>query len=102
MADLVEQEVRTDLWLQRTNARATISRAISMLLLVPVVVVTTIGICAATESFLPLIFAALYTVIGGFGGFVLLSLGLVRNQLAARELARLDERYQLPEARVVR
>jgi len=68
--------------------------------LVPISIVGGLMASMWTDSFLPIVLAALYATIGGCLGLLWLLAGFVRAHHAKRELRELDEN-RLPKARLL-
>ncbi|HSD90638.1 MAG TPA: hypothetical protein VLB44_24105 [Kofleriaceae bacterium] len=87
------------------DARQTLDRGVLLLGLVPVVasvVLVFVLAFGASSMFFLLILAGAYTLVGGVGGIALIASGGTLSRRLGRELRAIDERRQLPAARVVK
>jgi len=103
--DAAERSKRDKLVRAQKDARQTIDRGVLLLALVPVVAAIVIVFVLAfgvSSTFFLLLLAGAYTLVGGIGGIALIASGGTQSRRLGRELRAIDERRQLPAARVVK
>jgi hypothetical protein len=103
--DQADQVRRGKLVRAQKDARQTIDRGVLLLALVPVVLAIMLVVVLAFgvgSSFSLLLLAGAYTLIGGIGGISMIASGSTESRRLGRELRAIDERRQLPAARVVK
>lgn len=103
--DEAERIRRGKLVRARKDARRTIDRGVVLLALVPVVIAIVLVVVLAFgvgSSFSLLLLAGAYTLIGTIGGIAMVASGGAESRRLGRELRAIDERRQLPAARVVK
>lgn len=97
--------LRADLLRTSEVGRKTWQRGVVLIALVPAVlsgaVIALFGIGGLLGA-LALIFAGLYTFVGGITGLALFAGGVAEHRHSTKQLKALDALYQLPAARVVR
>jgi Flp pilus assembly protein TadB len=85
---------------EQHEAELEFNRGVIALVLVPIAVFAGLMLGIWLDSFLPLLVAALYTVVGGCFGVLWFFTGMVKQRRAERELRELED-SRLPKARLL-
>jgi Flp pilus assembly protein TadB len=85
---------------EQHEAELEFNRGVVTLVLVPIAVFAGLMLGIWLDSFLPLLVAALYTVVGGCFGVLWFFTGMVKQRRAERELRELED-SRLPKARLL-
>jgi hypothetical protein len=85
---------------EQHEAELEFNRGVVALVLVPIAVFAGLMLGIWLDSFLPLLVAALYTVVGGCFGVLWFFTGMVKQRRAERELRELED-SRLPKARLL-
>jgi hypothetical protein len=85
---------------QHRDAELDFNRGVVALVLVPIAVFAGLMLGIWIDSFLPLVVAALYTIVGGCFGVLWFFTGMVKLRRAKRELRELED-SRLPKARLL-
>jgi hypothetical protein len=87
------------------DARQTFDRGVLLLALVPVIatiVLVFVLAFGASSTFFLMLLAGAYALVGGIGGIAMIASGGTQSRRLGRQLRAIDERRQLPAARVVK
>jgi hypothetical protein len=104
MDEAAEQVVRAALVRTRQEARLSIHRGVALIAVIPIVLIAALVVAFAVGglgAFLSILLAGIYMLVGGIGGVAFIVGGLADHRRSTRELRGIDERRQLPAARVV-
>jgi hypothetical protein len=85
---------------QRRDGESTFNRGLVAVALVPISIVGGLALAMAVDSFVPIVLAAFYTILGGCVGALWTFAGFLKLRRAKRELRELDE-MRLPKARLL-
>jgi hypothetical protein len=92
--------VKVGLLDEQHHAEREFNRGVVTLALVPITVFAGLMLGLWLDSFLPLVVAALYTIVGGCFGVLWFFTGMVKLRRARRELRELED-SRLPKARLL-